>query len=1490
MTNSDRKQSLLTDLKSHTVSSVRNNQKYKLPIVIKTRTNSVHNYYKDNIGYEIIDTNEYNEADITLTNNTITKTEDEDSYMLLQHANVGYYSKRCEVINVDQFHYNDTWYSYKYSYDNLEKTFGILRVENMPYNSFDGKRNMNSFICSAYELIANHYCEPFMIFINKQFVSLDDIEVVYDCGDTYLLLYGEKYNYYALQDASSVVNGEEYNNKSIYMVILPFAIDYIGKESDSHFNIMYEMFCSYIQNSLSTRENGTMFIDIPSINEFYEYKRMIYSVGSWYYKQLRYYELGILPTSRINKLKNIRVTKSEKLPIYNNNGDISDYYYNTLNTKFNALDRDSYDLSQFLDLTTRNFSFFDNNAIFKFNDDGLLSEDGEYIISLVDEDTKCFQYNSSEKYIYHIENNIDNIIFRENYLVFKDGLFDPDCIIRTSAYNTSRIDNENNNHYDIKIFYPSKLEKIISHYDHFNDQYIKNLANYCLQVIESLESGVQGYILNNDSNNIDIFITNNDSISQSTFSNIVNSIENLSGSDTNPIMLLTNNDITNAFINMNDQNRSEYFRLCLICLDYIYSDFITYDENVKNGLESLIEYDITRLNSILKTNIDSQTFTGIEANENINNTYAYESRKGLKIPRHKYENHESFIMIFEDGELLDEYSKMIVYPNFFFIPMDRLFNTSSQIEILWFNKVNNNEISFYLTDYIKSNMIEIDDNWRSTDIFNKYIDKKELKLFIKYPENYLIYKDIVKETDDIAFNISVPNNDDVYIMKDVIDSIDTSNIHEKYKLTAVSSRKFIYQRLYVDQNAYRIELDKRFRYCDNQKQYVLFINGRRMNDNTFLITIPKYSRPFWGIYLYTAKYVKPTDRIEIFYVPEELVDINTVSGRPYNLEESEHPCYLKENGYIEVENTLLKAPLDPKLYLFFINGRKIPATNIIPIDSHTVRINKDTYSLHNLMINPIYHDNLSEIENYMSDPDTWCQYDTLIRYIKSYDHLGYDEIDKLFNVFVTMSNTDDISKTNINVGKIAILNEIIRDFWVSSGYPYNDPDTDTHTFVYDYDTDDYIFRDDQGNIIIPALDANQDINIKKHEMHLASFSHTPPEDYYEIGSTINGMTFNWLYSDNIFEDGIVNNLQSQTMSYKHTLESDFTEVDIPINEREWNFPNDISSDIDFHFIADRKYQKIHKETNIRFVNGIYYGIIDEDELQNYSYYKTYEWVNELIGLIRSGNKVDTPKEISNIDDIPLEELRLRYKNVIKEIDYELMNPEEIEPSNLDSGIVNEDQYNITDYHSTYDLQHLLGLLNCNIQISPELILKNYIIGNNNYFIYACPKRLAFDKYGSKLIDFFMPNIHDEHIIRNCMISHNDLDSASPIYTSGKFEHYYGSNGDDHDLPEGLLEVVNQMDMIYIGDFRYTNPNGYTETYCVWKSNGFFTRLFNDYGVNISVRYKNTLIDHEDGLNHIIPALDTLSPEYKEYLKEKEAHEEAMANTGVNPFFIDDIGI
>ena len=40
-----------------------------------------------------------------------------------------------------------------------------------------------------------------------------------------------------------------------------------------------------------------------------------------------------------------------------------------------------------------------------------------------------------------------------------------------------------------------------------------------------------------------------------------------------------------------------------------------------------------------------------------------------------------------------------------------------------------------------------------------------------------------------------------------------------------------------------------------------------------------------------------------------------------------------------------------------------------------------------------------------------------------------------------------------------------------------------------------------------------------------------------------------------------------------------------------------------------------------------------------------------------------------------------------------------------------------EYRDIYDLHRMLKVLNCNIQVSPELILDDYRVGNNNYFIY-----------------------------------------------------------------------------------------------------------------------------------------------------------------------------
>ena len=112
-----------------------------------------------------------------------------------------------------------------------------------------------------------------------------------------------------------------------------------------------------------------------------------------------------------------------------------------------------------------------------------------------------------------------------------------------------------------------------------------------------------------------------------------------------------------------------------------------------------------------------------------------------------------------------------------------------------------------------------------------------------------------------------------------------------------------------------------------------------------------------------------------------------------------------------------------------------------------------------------------------------------------------------------MSNTDEY-KSRANVGRIAIVNEIVRDFWVTSGYEYNET-----PFVYDYQMDDYITieydQNGERHAIIPALDASQEIDIAKNEVHLIIFNHNPysvrenaTEDFFEIGSTQQSLALN----------------------------------------------------------------------------------------------------------------------------------------------------------------------------------------------------------------------------------------------------------------------------------------------------------------------------------------------------------------------------------------------
>ena len=1253
--------------------------------------------------------------------------------------------RKCRIVNVKKFHYDDTWYSYRYSVDYPEETFGILEVFNLPFRPLTKLINKKSFICRMDQLMFNGIMQPFMLFVNRKFVNWNAIDIVFDCDDAYLLLHGTEYNYHALENAD------------VSMVILPFKTEYVGTEPDDLWNKNYDMLKSFLQDSLHMNENDKIEIEVPTMYSIYKNRGMVYNVGAWMYTQVYMNYLGLLTSDRANKLKRMILTRIT----YDDAGNI----LSTYDTKFNALDRDSYDKETYNKICHCSLDYLKERAMFRFNDEGILDlENGNNILANLDESMTVVIEQHSEPEIVLNYSNFYETLFRESFITFRSGLFTPDCKIDNHGSNIFSINNRLENDYTIVAFKPAMIETIVKHSDNFIDR--------------------------------DYFI---------------NKILDYVKSDTK------------------DPNIGKMLFLSNENLNYVYFDNLLYEENFNRGFRTIMHFNPLLLNDLTKTTIKSTVVSGKTANESLEYALGIETRKGLKIPRYRYRDHETYVIVFVNGELIENYSEMYAASNYFFLPIDEKFANGDVIEFLFFTYCDNNEIHFSITDNMISKLDYSNDlQFYKSELFKEYIRPEDVKIFAKYPEEIMIYKDLIEENDDIAFNISYRRvkNGTLFLFKDVIKN-------KANEFTAVSSRKFIYERLYVDQKAYRIKLGQRFRYCDNQKQYLLFINGRRMEDDSFFITVPKYSRPFWGIYLYTRRFVGPEDRIEIFYVPEELYNINT---------EEMAPATFDTDGYIETEKNYLDVPYDDDFYLYFVNGKKIPHSDIIPIDSHTVRVKSDTKSLLRLNINSAYRSTDSAITSYMRG-DKASKYDQLIQYIK--DTFGYSELDNLFNTHIKMSDIEEDAIWR-DVNRIAILNEIVRDFWVTSGYPYNEK-----PFVYDYELDEIIVKDRNGNYILPALDANPYINILKNDIRLLYLNINKGTEIFEIGSTVNDLQFSWEFT---------NPLGYATI----TLVSQYINgTPLDIDARTYTHPEPITENTTFYFKFNTMQSTIDRRIDIKFYNGIYYGTVDEDLLQHYNSERSYLSLNKLIAVVAKNKRIPSSAEqkienesidvikkdnyiIYNLtylkDGLPeglidFEDDELMgiyedgniYKDIILAEDYTasgvLATADEVSEI---AEVLNGIDVELNEYYNKNDLNRLMSTLNRVYQDTPTLDFETYKIGSNNYFVYACPKRLAYDENGRSLVHFTMPDINDPDVI-----AYGYDDHTTPVYTDGNFDEY-----------ENTLIKLDECKMGFMDEFEYTNPSGYTETYVIWKTNGFFTRKYDDYEFKMSVKSEEDFANTE----------------------------------------------
>lgn len=1267
--------SVINNMKSHTVSTINENKNRIFPVVI---TDKIKVRYNE----------EYNVYSTVLINNSIyLKNEDiqqMDTALLFEDID-----KRVNFYNCERYHYNDRWYHYTLSADEPEKTFGIINATNLPYKSFYRRTKKDSFITRLDRMVLKNEIEPFILFINGKFVKWDDIDIIYDCGVSYIILHGEKYNYYNL------INAE------ITMVILPFKVSYIGIESQEQFNVNFNAFKQYL-NNVVTLKDGKLNLTVPDIDTEYKSTNYNINIGGWYYQQLRLKHLGLLPKDRIDLMRSISVD----LTVRDNDDNIVASY----NSTFNSFDKDSYDIQLYESICDVDKDTYNDYILFKFNDDGLLSDDGFNMICMIENnDIGIIKVESSDRYIYNSSLDVPFNIETGNYLVFKNGIYYPNMNknVITGVNNTISIINNKKDKISIYAIYNNKLEYQYNNTLLFDKKYFDKVSvEYLKRYVESYDQDI--YIVDDeDDDRLYIhpqFEEEGNEFTVSIDDNIKNNELYLLGGDYNV----------------------PYMDKCTDYLDFTYDKTKVFDDNYDEALNYLVEYNPLIFNDLYKTSIHSTTLTGMKANESLSYDLGYETRHGLKLPRMKHGYHETYAIVFVNGEIIETYSEMMVFPNHLFIPVNGEFEPSDQLEILYFNNINNNELKFKINDLSSIEFINdsyIIDN-ANLGLFKNITDYNDLKLFVDYPEKLIEYPTLVHPSEEIAFNISYMNNDKLYAFKDAIDD-DT-------EITACSKRKFIYQRLYVDYKAYRLRIDKRFKYCDNQKQYILFINGRRMSDESFLITIPKIGRPFDAMYMYVSKFVGPEDRIELFYVPEELFDYN---------KDSESKAELQSNGYIEVDKTTLEVPFDNRYYMFFVNGKKIANSDLVTVNTNIFRVAKDTLSTDYLVMNPIYDKNniMPEVKDLLQS-DRYSKYEEIINYIKNNDTVGYPELDRLFNTFVQMSNVEK-DMIHTDVARIAIINEIVRDFWVTSGYDYA-----TNPFMYDYYTDQFITKDENGNYLLPSMDANPEINIPKiYELrYLYIYVNNKDTYFYELGQTLINPTISWEYNAN----------------YNEIIRQTIDGISIDVNLRNYILKETITKNRLIKLHGENEFYSVDKDILLEFVNGIYYGLIDEDQLQYFQY---------------------KPK------------------------------------------LPNRDNRVIDEYYDNSDLQRMMKKLTKSLQRTANLHLEEYIIGNNNYFVYAAPKRLLYDANGNMNMVFYLPDINSEEVIKQ-----NRDDKTTPIYTNGKF-----------DIQNCLIKV-DEMKMIVISEFDYVNDYGYTETYVVFRSNGFFSRLFDDTKFNIECKSKTDL--------------------------------------------------
>lgn len=406
----------------------------------------------------------------------------------------------------------------------------------------------------------------------------------------------------------------------------------------------------------------------------------------------------------------------------------------------------------------------------------------------------------------------------------------------------------------------------------------------------------------------------------------------------------------------------------------------------------------------------------------------------LTLGRKSSNGYDYYMIVFVNGELYEYYRHSYYKANKFLCPIMNILE-GDKIEIMFFKNAQEYAI---VNTFNKGEYLPLHEDYYNTRA--KFFSKETDDDYFVFPEdgNQHFPVNFKLERDAASGDYTVVFPSDFYYGKEV---------------TVAPDNTFRYFGYYLDENDlpnYKVSLGTKFNNCDDYHRYLIFKNGRRLTSDYYRMTIPcRTTTPFYAFDIYLAVPLAPGDRLDVFYLPTKIVDLefDTVT--------------LPTDGYVTIDKSILPYILDEKIYTFWVNGKKIANSDIKVVNSNSFQVLTNTGSTVDFKIT-MMGDPINEIED--------------IRKIIEADDIKWDkaisqtDYTKVLNLTKPTIKEDEENIYSGAVPIISIMWELIREHYVAN--PYVDI---PGAFVYDYrDIDDSVIIDttDSGYEVIDAANAN----------------------------------------------------------------------------------------------------------------------------------------------------------------------------------------------------------------------------------------------------------------------------------------------------------------------------------------------------------------------------------------------------------------------------------